>query len=206
MDEALKRQLDDSFRRWEARPRYAELSPAVLQAIPNDMVEQAIVDFVLAHGVWRDRELVALLSSLPEGFAIVYTSRILDAEVANGGFHQYFWNTEGCYIDLVTRAVARLGSAEHLKILKEAVGIFRAEGKPDVAHLAPREQLERFSDSARASDLGSLDTRWFALGDLAAARVRFVREIPGLFVARLPLITRMKLAIGKVLRGRRTSA
>jgi hypothetical protein len=206
MDEALKRKLDESIRKWEARPRYGELSPGVLAAVPDHMLEQTVVDFVLAHGVWRDEDLVALLRSLPEGFGIAYTSWVLDAEVANGGFHQYFWNTEGNYVDLVTRAVARLGSAEHVHTLTEAIRIFRAEGKADVAHLDEREQLERFSASAQASDLGPLDSRWYELGDLAAARVRFIREAPALFAARLPLVPRLRLAIGNAVRGRRTSA
>lgn len=164
------------------------------------------MDFVLAHGVWRDEDLVTLLKSLPQGFGVAYTSWVLDAEVANGGFHQYLWNTQGKYVDLVTGAVARLGSAEHIHTLTEALRIFRAEGKADLAHLDEREQLERFSESARASDLGALDSRWYELGDLAAARVRFIREAPALFAARLPLVPRVRLAIGNAVKGRRASA
>jgi hypothetical protein len=186
MDEELKRQIAESVRKWEARPRYSELTPEVLAAVPDDLLEQAIVDFVMAHGEWQDEELLALFASLPEGFGIVYTTWALDAEIANGGFHQYFWNTKGRYVDLLTKAVARIGSPDHGHVLEEAVGVFRGQRKPDLTGLDPRQQLEAFSASARASELAPLDSRWYALGDLAAARVRFIREEPALFTARLP--------------------
>lgn len=186
MDEELKRQIAESVRKWEARPRYSELTPEVLAAVPDDLLEQAIVDFVTAHGEWQDDALLALFASLPEGFGIVYTSWALDAEIANGGFHQYFWNTKGRYLDLATKAVARIGSPEHVQVLEEAVAIFRGQGRPDLTGLDPRQQLEAFSASARASELDPLDSRWYDLGDLAAARVRFIREAPALFTARLP--------------------
>ena len=186
MDEELKRQIAESVRKWEARPRYTELTPEVLAGVPDDLLEHAIVDFVMAHGEWQDDALLALFASLPEGFGIVYTTWALDAEVANGGFHQYFWNTKGRYLDLLTKAVARIGTPEHVRVLEEAVGIFRGKGTPDVAGLTPRQQLEAFSDSARVSELAPLDSRWYDLGDLAAARVRFIREAPALFTARLP--------------------
>jgi hypothetical protein len=185
MDPELKRQLAESIKKWEARPRYDELTPEVLAAVPDDLLEQAIVDFVMAHGVWEDEDLLALLASLPEGFGIVYSTWVLDAEVDNGGFHQYFWNTRGRYVALLTWAVARIGSPEQVHTFEDAVGVFRARGQPDVAGLDPREELERFSASARASGFDRLDTRWYELGGLAPARVRFIREAPALFTARL---------------------
>ena len=185
MDPELKRQLAESIKKWEARPRYHDLTPEVLAAVPDDLLEQAIVDFVTARGASADDDLLALFASLPEGFGIVYSTWVLDAEVDNGGFHQYFWNTGGRYVDLVTRAVARLGSPEHVRTLEAAVRAFRAGDQPDLSGLEPSEQLERFSASARASGLDPLDSRWYELGGLAAARVRFIRDAPALFTARL---------------------
>jgi hypothetical protein len=88
-------------------------------------------------------------------------------------------------VDLLTRAVARIGSPEHVRTLEEAVRVFRAEGQPDLTGLDASEQLERFSASANVSGLDPLDSRWYELGGLAAARVRFIREAPALFTARL---------------------
>jgi len=199
VDEDLKRRLHESIRKWEARPRYPELTPSVLAGIPDDMLEQSVVDFVLAHGVWRHNDLLRLLASLPEGFGIVYSTWVLDAEVANGGFHQYFWNTEGRYLDLVTRAVQRLGSAENNRILSQAIKVYALEGRPDVAALAPEEQVQVFSKGAQESSLGTLDSQWYDR-DLAAARVRLIREHPTLFTARLPFLPRLKLAVASLCR------
>ena len=42
-----KRAYSESVREWEARRRYGELSPEVLAGIPDDLLEQTIVDFFL---------------------------------------------------------------------------------------------------------------------------------------------------------------
>jgi hypothetical protein len=36
---------------------------------------------------------------LPQQWRAVYTALLLDGEVNNGGFHQYFWNYEGKFND-----------------------------------------------------------------------------------------------------------
>jgi hypothetical protein len=200
VDEDLKRRLRESVAKWERRPRHADVTPGVLAATPDDLVEQAMVDFVLDHGVWRATELLKLLAALPEGYGVVYTTWILDAEVANGGFHQYFWNTDGHFVDLVTRGVERLHSEEHQRALDEAVRLFRAEGKPDVSGLEAQEQLALFSKTAMESPWASLDARWYELPELSLARIRFIRAHADLFTARLPWLPRWKLAASAAFR------
>jgi hypothetical protein len=40
MDPEMKRQLAESIKTWEARPRYYDLTPEVLGAVPDDLLEQ----------------------------------------------------------------------------------------------------------------------------------------------------------------------
>jgi len=106
-----KQALGESIRNWEARPRFGELTPEILAGVPNDMLEQTIVDFVLAFREWPEDRLLALLTGLPAGFSTVYTTWMLDAEVTNGGFHQYFWNSAGVYVELVRQGLQSLNAA-----------------------------------------------------------------------------------------------
>lgn len=183
MDEQTKRRLGESIRGWEARPRYSALNASVLATIPDDLLEQAILDFVWAHGVVDSAESAALLVTLPAGFRTVYTTWLLDAEVGNGGFHQYFWNTEAQYVALTEEGLQRLGANRHLAVFEEAAVVFRRENQPDVSANPPEEQLKAFSESATESGLNELDDKWYALGELAEVRLRFIRENPSLFEA-----------------------
>jgi hypothetical protein len=196
--------LSESIRQWEARPRFGELKPAILARIPDDLLEQAVIDFVLNHRAWPEDRLVALLGALPSGFSTVYTTWWLDSEIANGGFHQYFWNTAGLYVDLVERALDRLEADEHQRTFQQAVRVARLQAKPEVSHLPPQIQLETFSESALEGAFDDLDSRWSELGQLSSVRVRFMRANPDLFVARLPGLARMRLTLSALWSGRRS--
>jgi hypothetical protein len=41
-----------------------------------------------------------------------------DAEVTNGGHHQYFWNTHGLFIDLLASGLEYYGATEHLTLFR----------------------------------------------------------------------------------------
>jgi hypothetical protein len=203
MADDWKPALAESIRKWEARPRYGALDPAILAAIPDDRLEQAVIDFVLEFRAAPDQRCVALLGSLPPGFAAVYTTWWLDAEIANGGFHQYFWNTAGAYVDLVRDALPRLQAPEHLHAFDQAVHLAGVQSKPDLSGMTPRAELAAFSASARAGAFDHLDSRWHALGELGGARVAFIRRHPALFVARLPRAARWRLKAASLWRALR---
>ena len=194
--------LGESIRQWEARPRYAELTPAILAGVPDDLLEQTVLDFVHNFRARPHEGLIALLRRLPPGFATVYTTWWLDAEIANGGLHQYFWNTEGAYVELVREGLQRLGAADHLGAFEEAVLVATHATRPAVDGLPARAQLEAFSQSALTGTFDALDARWDGLPDLAPARVRFIRANPTLLTARLPLRARLRVALGTRFRPR----
>lgn len=199
MADEWRQALDESIRKWEARPQFGELTPEVLARVPDDLLEQAIIDFVCSFREWPEDRLLALLTTLPVGFSTVCTTWWLDAEVANGGFHQYFWNSGGVYVDLVKDGLQRLKAAEHLHTFEQAVHLAGLQTKPAVARLAARVQLEAFSESARARAFDHLDSRWYELGELRNARVRFIRDNPTLLVARLPTLARVRLRLSALL-------
>ena len=129
------------------------------------------------------------------GFSTVCCTRWLDAEVANGGFHQYFWNSKGAYVDLVKEGLERLHARDHLRTFEQAIHLAGLHTKPDIAGLSARDALKVFSDSAKAGMFDHLDSRWYELGELDSVRVRFIRDHPQLFVARLPTLLQLRLRV-----------
>ena len=61
---------------------------------------------------------------LPQNWRAVYTTLRLDAEVRNGGFHQFFWNSEGVLNAVTEEDLAFIGATDIHQIFKRAVSCF----------------------------------------------------------------------------------
>jgi hypothetical protein len=84
---------------------------------------------------------------------------LLNFEVGNGGFVQYFANTKGEYVDETIAALNRIGAETHFDLFREAVDRWRRER----AELEPLwETIEGFSRTYELSSLPELDDRWYA--------------------------------------------
>jgi hypothetical protein len=155
--------------------RQIVLDPAAIRALSDDEVEQAIVDTVLSRiDQDRGREYEVVLA-LPAGYRVVYSTWVLEAEVSNGGFLQYFYNSRCEFIDEALEGLERLEAGDHLSVFEEAVVRITEE----VGRLEPfwkEGTLEGFAASYSVSTLNELDKKWFALEDLSATRIAYIRN------------------------------
>ena len=71
-----------------------------------------------------DGEYVLRALQLPQPWRAVYTTFRLDAEVRNGGFHQFFWNSEGVLNAATEEDLGFIGAVDIQKIFKRAVTCF----------------------------------------------------------------------------------
>jgi hypothetical protein len=125
----------------------------------------------------RRREIVL---GLPDDLRAVFTTMLVEMEVANGGFHQYFWNTSGQYAEAALAGYERLGAAQHAAIMREAMGVFGREQAQQQAFKATGA-LQGFADSANQSRLKDLDTRFYQANeneDIVALRADHARQHP----------------------------
>jgi len=121
----------------------------------------------------------SFVEGLSEGRRIVWGSFMVDGEVNNGGFNQFFWNESRIYVSLARRAFRLLAATEHLAVLDEAV----ARLEENVGRLEPyaeRGTLEAFSESYGEAVFDDLDRRYFEL-DSAPLLVSYIRSHPGEF-------------------------
>ncbi|HVY25610.1 MAG TPA: DUF4375 domain-containing protein [Polyangiaceae bacterium] len=92
------------------------------------------------HAFWRDRQtprpIDEAIAGASPGQVILYCVPYFDAEVRNGGFHQYFMNPTGDAALITREALEKLGEDERAKLLVSAMARF-----PGGA--APRSQSER---------------------------------------------------------------
>src|SRR5262249_41173863 len=80
------------WRRWWRRAGRRCARRDDLEALSDDALIDAAVEYVCRR-VGSDAEnRLELLNSLPEGLQAFFAVWLVDAEVKNGGFSQYFWN------------------------------------------------------------------------------------------------------------------
>lgn len=156
-----------TFDEWKNRKRYGTLDPDVLGGIDTGLLAQTIVDHI------EDVRLVGLerggaqeyarVEALPENLRPFITTYMLDAEVNNGGFVQWFWNSAGRFATLVPEDLRRIGAAEHAELVARAVAIHDAE-KPAFDKAQNSWTPDKaFSQLAKTSKLRELDDQYYAL-------------------------------------------
>lgn len=101
----------------------------------------------------------------------------LDAEVRNGGFSQYYFNSSGELASHAVKAAQSVGAAELAKIIQEANALFGQRG-PDPDRDARMDQLSRIE----LEKLDDLDARYYQSTErLSEILPKFVANNPDAF-------------------------
>lgn len=130
------------------------MSYATIAATDDDEVEWAIVQRVgeVMGADYRPR----LLLELPVGVRTVYATWEVEAEVNNGGFEQYFLNTDGVLADEAVAGFQRIGATRAAALLELA-----RQNRDDPDQLA------------------ALDDRFYTLDEpIQDLRIRYIRTHP----------------------------
>jgi hypothetical protein len=176
-----KADVEANIAAFENRKRYPVLTVAILKQIPDADLEQALTDFVdckLEKSGDREREV---FSALSPGFRAVFSTSVLEGEVDNGGFNQFFWNSSGAYAADAVAGLELLGATAHARLMRRAISIRDAD-RARTQTFKSRGTIEAFSESYKNNRLNDLDREFYKLANLSQARIKFVRARPELFV------------------------
>lgn len=160
-------------------PRFRSLTLTLLQQLPDNELPGAVQQHVFIK-VSEDRKREAeLLTTLPEDVHAVYAGLILDAEVQNGGFNQFFWNSSR-FADAALHGLEKLGASEHADLLRRAMDLaISNQGKLLPYHV--EGSMGAFSGSYREGVFDDLDARYYKLPELEGILARAIRNHPERF-------------------------
>ena len=179
MDDSIRKALDD----FQNRKIYTSLNIATLRTIPDDELELVIVDYVV-HKLESNSDENTVLNSLTDGNRAFWLTWIVQGEVNNGGFNQYYWNTEGRHSSEAVSSFEFFSASKHAALMREANSI-REQEAATIKEYENKNTVEAFSDSYKVSNLGPLDTRFYTISeDLSALRIAKIREAPELFTGK----------------------
>ena len=116
-------------------------------------------------------ESVDRLGRLPAGLRYIEPLIYYSNQVDNGGHHQYFWNSQGVYRELVKDGLVYYGVQPYTEIFQEALKSYR----PGDYQCEEGGTWEGFTEAYSEKRFDSIDDRFFAadpdLADLIGVKV-----------------------------------
>lgn len=175
MREAM-REIEQRARAEEARrPRITTLNDDAWRAIPDDQLDEAVMAFVQAR-IHGQIGAAKPLAAMPRGFQIFHLSFLVEMEVADGGFNQFFWNSSGDSAPLVPDALRALGADEAASLF-EQVRVVADRDLPRRAPFKAQGSLQAFSESYKGSPLNAYDDPFMKLAvRFPALRVAYLKR------------------------------
>lgn len=121
------------------------------------------------HAVLTRLEAAGNLDRLTAPQRAYFVAWVLDAEVRNGGFAQYFVNSSGGTAGDAVAAFEAIGAAGHAAVVRRAAALFGPAG-PAADRDERHEQLAGLSGEQDA-EMARLDTEYYEVADDVAARL-----------------------------------
>ena len=147
-----------------------------IEKASNEQLESVLVT-CLRNAIGEDQEKEAeIVRSWTPGKRMLYTTSTLEAEVNNGGFDQYFGNTQGQFSQMALEGLQLLGAGRHADLLRRAIDIHKQEAT--LVSQAPKsDDTQAPGHAEENSALKRLDDEFFKLTEnLSALRVKFIRN------------------------------
>jgi len=171
-EERQKKEIEAFFSSMSERPVHRVISLDLIESLPDKDLIEAVYDIVWA----AKQDLIELLSSLPQGYAPVYLTMLVESEVGNGGFNQMFHNLP-------------------MELVEAAIANYRAMNMPDIAELVTKAKqlhekelpkkksswlkgtLKGFMESYKYSSLDEVDRAlWEQASAIEGKRAAFIRS------------------------------
>src|SRR5947199_4880268 len=114
-------ELQKAIEEFKNRKTYASFDLPTLREIKDQQIEQALMDYIWKKTDANPRNRKSTILGLSRGFQVLYLTWLVEAEVLNGGFNQYYWNTSGEFAELTPAALREIGADEAATIMEWSV-------------------------------------------------------------------------------------
>lgn len=163
-----------------------ELEPLTIEKIdktPDSSLLFLVVDHI-SHGVPADPEQeLAYILSLPKPQQAIYVIWLLESEVNNGGFNQYYYNSSGQFASLTPNALKLVGATRFAALTQAANETYTKEKQRITKY--QDGSSEGFSKSYENNPLDKFDDQFYELKEpLGELQIAFIRNNKGAFVGR----------------------
>jgi hypothetical protein len=142
----------------------------------DDTAEELVVSYVDRYLRAAPLDQFGAFSSLPLGMRYVYSTALLEGEVENGGFNQYFFSTSSDYVLEALHGYRRIGALDHARLIRKAINIYHRE-RWFHFRVKLRRSLDAFFDSYQYTGLPALDEEFLEISeDTVSLRAAYIRS------------------------------
>jgi len=178
----IQAQLDRLREEYDNRPRYDRFDLEILASIPDEALEQALLDYLFGRLERFNHDQDAAFAGLSVEFRAFYCSWEIEAEVLNGGFNQYFWNSSSQNAERAVAALREQGDATAADLVEQAIRVAIVE-LPEMCAYLKAGTIEAFSESYKFTSLNDFDEPFWRRAEvLPALRIAYVRSHAEAFV------------------------
>ncbi|GGG10321.1 hypothetical protein GCM10011344_08710 [Dokdonia pacifica] len=162
---------------WKNRKIYKVLTKELLDSIPDDDLEQSIFDniYEIIGGDYKNE--LANIQKLTSGQQSFWSTWIIEGEVNNGGFNQFYFNSSGQYAKMAEIGFKTIGAEMYAELTSRANKIY-TENKEQLAEFDDGT-MESFSESYKDNPLNKLDDEFYELENtesISNLRIKYIRK------------------------------
>jgi hypothetical protein len=168
-----------------SRPFYLELTEQIIDTISDENLVLVVFDHLSQKQSGDQTSEYQTVMSWNRSSQAIYMIWILEGEVHNGGYNQYYFNTKGEFYKHLPDALKLVGAHKFADLTMRANDIFEKENKKITKH--QDGSLQGFSKSYEDNPLNTLDKEFYQLErtqDLQQLLVNFIRKHKADFVGK----------------------
>jgi len=156
---------------------YKKLTEQEIDSTPDSLLLQLVFDNLLERipkDFSKEFETVQTWNNAQQAIYIIWS---FEAEVNNGGFNQFYFNSSGQYYKLLPSALQLVGAKKFVDLSQRANDVFEKENAKITEH--QDGTLDGFSESYKNNPLNKFDDEFYALDEmenLEQLQVAFIRK------------------------------
>lgn len=173
----MDEQIAQSIEAFKNRTIYRELTSQIIDTTSDDDLMQVVFDNLsekLPADYEKEYETVMTWNKSRQAIYMIW---ILEAEVNNGGYNQFYFNSNGQFYNHLPEAFRLVGANKFADLTERANKIFEKANEEITKH--QDGTIEGFSKSYEDNPLNDLDTEFYELYEtenLQQIQIDFIRK------------------------------
>lgn len=177
LSKEMEKQIDSSVKAFKNRPIYKELTEQIIDTTSDNNLLQVIFDNLSERQSADYEKEFETVMSWNKSRQAIYVIWTLEAEVNNGGYNQFYFNSSGQFYKHLPNALKLVGANKFASLTKRANETFEKENLKIIQH--QDGTLEGFSKSYEDNPLNKFDDEFYELYEtenLQQIQVDFIRK------------------------------
>ena len=161
LSKEVQDQITNSIEAFKNRTIHKTLTAQIIDSTPDENLLQVVFDNLCEKLPSDYEKEYQTVMTWNKSRLAIYVIWLLEAEVNNGGFNQFYCNSSGQFYELLPDALRLIGANKFAELTASANDIYEKEYKKITEH--QDGSLEGFSKSYEDNPLNDCDDKFFEL-------------------------------------------